>query len=47
MHAPLRRRHHRAKQARGRKLDQPEPGVMTWTTPSGRCYVTGPAAYLG
>ena len=20
---------------------------MTWTTPSGRSYVTGPAAYLG
>ncbi len=44
-HAPLCRRHHRAKQARGWKLAQPEPGRMTWTTPSGRTYATGPAAY--
>jgi hypothetical protein len=43
--APLCRRHHRAKQARGWKLVQPEPGVMTWTTPSGRSCTTGPAAY--
>jgi len=39
------RRHHRAKQARGWQLVQPEPGVMAWTTPSGRTYPTGPAAY--
>jgi len=42
---PLCRRHHRAKQARGWQLVQPEPGVMAWTTPSGRTYATGPAAY--
>ncbi len=43
--APLCRSHHRAKQARGWKLAQPEPGRMAWTTPSGRTYATGPAAY--
>jgi len=43
--APLCRRHHRAKQAHGWKLDQPEPGVMAWTTPSGRTYTTRPSAY--
>ena len=43
--ATLCRRHHRAKQAHGWKLTQPEPGMMTWTTPSGRSYVTGAAAY--
>ena len=45
--APLCRRHHRAKQAHGWRLDQPEPGMMAWTTPSGRSYITGPAAYPG
>jgi hypothetical protein len=43
--APLCRRHHRAKQARGWRLTQPEPGTMVWVTPSGRRYATGPAAY--
>ena len=43
--APLCRRHHRAKQARGWRLTQPEPGTMVWVTPSGRSYATGPAAY--
>jgi len=38
-------RHHRVKQARGWKLAQPEPGTMTWTTPSGRSYATGPTSY--
>jgi hypothetical protein len=33
---PLCRRHHRAKQAQGWRLAQPEPGVLTWTMPSGR-----------
>jgi hypothetical protein len=46
-HTPLCRRHHRAKQARGWQLDQPEPGTMVWVTPSGRSYATGPAAYPG
>ena len=45
--APLCRRHHRAKQARGLQLTQPEPGTMVWITPSGRSYATGPAAYPG
>ena len=36
--APLCRRHHRAKQARGWWLDQPEPGVMVWRLPHGRTY---------
>jgi Domain of unknown function (DUF222) len=45
--APLCRRHHRAKQARGWQLTQPEPGTMVWITPSGRSYATGPAAYPG
>jgi len=45
--APLCRRHHRAKQARGWQLAQPEPGTMVWITPSGRSYATGPAAYPG
>ncbi len=35
---PLCRRHHRAKQAPGWHLDQPRPGVLTWTLPSGRRY---------
>ena len=37
--APLCRRHHRAKQARGWALKQVSPGVLAWTTPSGRHYV--------
>jgi hypothetical protein len=45
--APLCRRHHRAKQAPGWQLAQPEPGTMVWITPSGRSYATGPAAYRG
>lgn len=44
--SPPCRRHHRVKQARGWKLDQPEPGVMRWTTPSGRSYTTRPTTYL-
>jgi hypothetical protein len=46
-HARLCRRHHCAKQARGRKLVQPEPGTMAWTIPSGRGYATGPTTYPG
>jgi hypothetical protein len=45
--APLCRRHHRAKQARGWQLAQPEPGTMVWITPSGRSYATGPTVYPG
>jgi hypothetical protein len=43
--APPCRRHHRVKQAPGWKLEQPEPGVMIWTTPSGRTYTTKPTVY--
>ncbi len=43
--APPCRRHHRVKQAPGWKLEQPEPGVMIWTTPSGRSYTTRPTVY--
>ena len=43
--APPCRRHHRVKQAPGWKLEQPEPGVMRWTTPSGRSYTTTPTVY--
>ncbi len=40
MHAPVCRHHHKAKQAPGWHLEQPEPGVMTWRLPSGRVYQT-------
>jgi hypothetical protein len=43
--APPCRRHHRVKQAPGWTLTQPEPGVMRWTTPSGRSYTTRPTIY--
>ena len=43
--APLCRRHHRCKQAPGWKLRQPAPGIMRWTTPSGRTYTTTPTRY--
>jgi Domain of unknown function (DUF222) len=41
--APLCRHHHRCKQSEGWHLDQPAPGVMAWTTPAGRRYLTQPA----
>jgi hypothetical protein len=43
--SPPCRRHHRAKQAPGWDLSQPEPGVMRWTTPSGRIHTTRPTVY--
>jgi len=43
--APLCRKHHQAKQTQGWMLDQPEPGIMIWTTPGGRRYTTRPTAY--
>ena len=43
--APLCRRHHRCKQAEGWRLEQPEPGVLVWRTPSGRKYATTPTEY--
>ena len=33
--APLCRAHHQIKQAQGWKLEQPEPGVLVWISPSG------------
>jgi hypothetical protein len=39
------RRHHRIKQAPGWTLEQPQPGVMRWTTPSGRVHTTTPTVY--
>ena len=43
--APACRRHHKCKQAPGWRLEQPEPGVMRWTTPAGRTYTTRPTVY--
>ena len=45
--APLCRKHHQAKQTPGWALDQPQPGTMTWTTPSGRRYTTHSTVYPG
>ena len=36
---------HRAKQAPGWKVEQPEPGVFRWTLPSGRTHTTRPTTY--
>ena len=44
LHAPC-RAHHRAKQAPGWHVEQPEPGVIRWTLPNGRTHVTRPTAY--
>ncbi len=43
--APLCRHHHRCKQAEGWHLEQPEPGVLIWRTPSGRRYTSTPTEY--
>jgi len=43
--APPCRHHHRAKQAEGWRLEQPEPGVLPWRTPAGRTYTTAPTSY--
>jgi hypothetical protein len=43
--APLCRHHHKCKQAQGWHLEQPEPGVLNWRTPSGRTYATTPTVY--
>jgi len=40
------RYHHRNKQAPGWRLEQPEPGVMRWHTPSGCTHTTYPTKYL-
>ncbi|MGH3168622.1 MAG: DUF222 domain-containing protein [Trebonia sp.] len=38
-------RHHHAKHAPGWSLQQSEPGVMKWQTPSGRTFTTRPTRY--
>jgi Domain of unknown function (DUF222) len=43
--APLCRHHHRCKQTEGWCLEQPEPGVLLWRTPSGRTYTVTPTVY--
>jgi uncharacterized protein DUF222 len=43
--SPPCRHHHRVKQAPGWRLEQPQPGIMRWTTPSGRTYTTRPTIY--
>ena len=43
--APLCRRHHRAKQVRGWRLEQPAPGTLVWRLPHGRSYRSGPEPY--
>jgi Domain of unknown function (DUF222) len=42
---PLCKRHHHAKHAPGWNLQQTHPGIMRWTTPSGRTYTTRPTQY--
>jgi hypothetical protein len=38
-------RHHHAKHAPGWDLEQPEPGVLIWRTPSGRSFISRPTRY--
>ena len=40
------RYHHRNKQATGWRLEQPQPGIMRWHTPSGRTHTTHPTKYM-
>jgi hypothetical protein len=44
---PVCRHHHRVKQLENWRLEQPEPGVLAWVTPSGWKYFTGPVDYAG
>ena len=43
--APLCRSHHQIKQAQGWKLEQPEPGILIWASPSGLTRSTVPSSY--
>ena len=43
--SPLCRRHHAAKQAPGWHLQQPWPGILVWTLPSGRTRTVIPRPY--
>ncbi len=45
VNSPECRHHHRCKQAEGWRLEQPEPGVLVWHTPTGRSYTTTPTQY--
>jgi len=42
---PKCRRHHKAKQSPGWKVEQPEPGITRWTLPNGRTHTTKPTIY--
>jgi hypothetical protein len=42
---PKCRKHHKAKQSPGWKVEQSEPGVIRWTLPSGRTHTTRPTVY--
>jgi hypothetical protein len=44
LHAPC-RAHHRAKQSPDWRVEQPEPGIIRWTLPSGRTRTTHPTIY--
>jgi hypothetical protein len=44
LHTPC-RAHHRAKQSPGWRVEEPEPGVLRWTLPSGRTRITHPTIY--
>jgi len=39
------RTHHKIKQLRGWKLEQPQPGIFRWTTPAGHSYLVQPDPY--
>jgi hypothetical protein len=45
-HGPLCRRHHRANQAVGWRLDPPEAAMLVWTLPHGRSYIVAADSYL-
>jgi hypothetical protein len=42
---PKCRRHHRVKQAPGWQVEQPEPGIFHWTTPSNRTHTSTATVY--
>jgi hypothetical protein len=44
LHTPC-RAHHRAKQSPGWRVEQPEPGILRWTLPSGRVRTARPTIY--
>lgn len=44
LHTPC-RAHHRAKQSPGWRVEQPQPGILRWTLPSGRIRIIRPTVY--